>query len=141
MSVSTVYDSLKYDSALGNVVLGTDTFYMLLVTGYTPNAATHLKRSDITGEVTGTGYTAGGQALSSIVVTNDTANNRMTFASASPAWATSTISATGAIIYKHRGGASSADNLVCYLDFAGTVADTNGSYTVNCPAAGWLDLT
>lgn len=43
-----------------------DNLKVLLVdSSYTPNPDTHVYRSDISGEASGTGYTAGGQALSS----------------------------------------------------------------------------
>lgn len=141
MPSNAVFDSFKYDSQVGNVTLVSDTFYMMLVSGFTPNAATQLKRSDITGEVSGAGYTTGGNPLTSVTVTNQTGSNQTQFASANVSWSGSTISATGAVIYKHRGGASSADNLVCYLDFGGTYSDTAGTFTVNCPGSGWLTLS
>lgn len=139
---SLVYDSMKFDNATGAIDLDGDTFKMMLVTSsYTPNTKTHAKRSDVTNEVTGTGYSAGGLALASVAVVNDTANDRTTFSSASPAWTSATITARAAVIYKSRGGAASADNLVAYLDFGSDQASTNGTFTVNCPAAGWAFLS
>jgi hypothetical protein len=138
---SLIFDSFKFDCSTGAVDLDTDSFKMLLVTStYAPNAKTHAKRSSVTNEVTGTGYTAGGVALASVVVTNDTTNDRTTFASANPSWAAATITARGAVIYKSRGGLASADELVAYLDFGSDFASTAGTFTVTCPAAGWIYL-
>lgn len=137
---SLMYDSAKYDIATGAVDLDSDTFYGMLVTSaYTPNARTHAKRSDVTGEAAGAGYTAGGQALTSVTATNDTTNDRLVFASADPSWSSSTITARGLVIYKRRGGAASADNLVCYCDFGADVTSTGGPFVVHCPAAGWCN--
>mgnify|MGYP000402675218 CR=1 FL=1 len=62
---SLIYNSAVRDEAVGNIDFDTDTFYGMLVTStYTPNKDTHTKRSDVTNEVTGTGYTAGGMAVS-----------------------------------------------------------------------------
>jgi hypothetical protein len=136
---SLTFDSFVYDNSTGAIDLDADTFKIMLVTSaYTPNKKTHTKRSDVTNEVTGTGYTAGGVALASVVVTNDTANDRTKFASANPSWASATITARGAVIYKSRGGAATADELVCYLDFGSDQTSTNGPFTVTCPANGWM---
>lgn len=130
MPSSTSFDSTTNDLATGTIVLTTDPLWVLLVSGYTPNAKTHAKRSDVTGEVTGTGYTAGGQALASVAATVDTTNDKTLLTATNPAWSSSTISATGAVVYKHRGGASSADNLVSYVDFGGTVTSTAAAFTI-----------
>ena len=52
----------------------------------------------------------------------------MTFAATN--WPTSTITAAGAVIYKSRGGASSADELIFYNDFGGNVSSSNATFSV-----------
>jgi hypothetical protein len=127
---SLIYNSAIDDMAKGAIDFDTDTFKTLLVTSsYTPNKDTHDKRDDVTNEVTGTGYTAGG-ATSACTVTKDTANDRVTVTFAATSWATSTITARAAVIYKSRGGASSADELVCYVDFNGDVSSSAATFTV-----------
>jgi hypothetical protein len=127
--------SLIYNSAIDDIVRGaidadTDTFKALLVTSsYTPNKDTHDKRDDVTNEVTGTGYTAGG-VTTACTVTKDTANDRVTLQFAAVSWATSTITARALVIYKSRGGASSADELVAYNDFGSDVSSTAGTFSV-----------
>jgi hypothetical protein len=139
---SVIYNSFKYDNSTGAIDLDGDAFKMMLVTStYTPNIDTHTKRSDITNEVTGTGYTAGGAALASIVVSNDLTNDRTKFASANVSWTTATITARGAVIYKSRGGAATADELVCYLDFGADYTATAATFQVTCPANGWFYLS
>lgn len=136
---SLTYDSFRYDQATGAIDLDTGTFGMMLVTSaYTPNKGTHAKRSDVTNEVTGTGYTSGGATLTSISVTNDTTNHWTKFTSASPSWATATITARGGVIYNKRGGAATADELVCYLDFGSDVSSTAATFTVTAPTNGWM---
>ena len=88
------------------------------------------KRSDVTNEVTGTGYTAGGTTVTA-TVTRDNATDRVDITFANPSWASSTITARGVVIYKSRGGAATADELVCYGDFGANVSSTNGTFTVN----------
>lgn len=127
---SLIYNSAVDDMARGAIDFDTDTFKVLLVTSsYTPNKDTHDKRDDVTNEVTGTGYSTGG-VTSACTVTKDTANDKVTLAFASVSWASSTITARGAVIYKSRGGASSADELVAYNDFGADVSTTSGTFTI-----------
>lgn len=126
---SIIYDSFNADLESGAVVPGSDTFYAMLVTSsYAPNKGTHQKRSDVTNEVVGTGYTSGGSATT-CTPSSDTTNHRQDMTFSDVSWATSTITAAGAVIYKHRGGASSADNLVAYVDFGGNVSTVAGTFT------------
>lgn len=127
---SLIYNSCLNDMATGAIDFDTNSFKILLVTSsYVPNKDTHTKRSDVTNEITGTGYTAGG-ASSAVTVTNDTANDRIDINFADVSWASSTITAAAAVIYKTTGTAS-ADNLVAYLDFGGNVTSTNGTFTLD----------
>lgn len=132
---SLIYNSCLNDMARGSIDFDTDTFKVMLVTStYVPNKDTHTKRSDVTNEVSGTGYSSGGTA-STCTVTNDTANDRITMAFASVNWATATITARAAVIYKSRGGASSADELVAYVDFGADITSTADTFTVTFSSA------
>lgn len=132
--MTVVYNSLLEDLARGAVDFDNDTFRAMLVTAtYVANKDTHTKRSDITNEVTGTGYTAGG-AVVTPTITKDTANDRLDIAFSDPSWANSTITARGVVIYKARGGLATADELVAYCDFGANVSSTNGTFTVDFTA-------
>lgn len=88
--------------------------------------------NDVTNEIAATGgYTAGGFAVTPTVGAVDTVNNRVpvTFTVASPTYTDSTISAVGAIIYKDSGVAGTSP-IAHYVDFGGTIASTNGNFTV-----------
>ena len=127
---SLIYNSCIDDMARGAIDFDTDTFKVMLVTSsYTANKDTHDKRDDVTNEVSGTGYSAGG-AASVCTVTKDTANDKVTLSFAAVSWATATITARGAVYYKSRGGASSADELVAYVDFAGDVSSTGATFSL-----------
>jgi hypothetical protein len=127
---SLIYNSAVDDMARGAIDFDTDTFKVMLVTSsYTPNKDTHDKRDDVTNEVSGTGYTAGG-VTSACTVTKDTANDRVTLSFAAVNWATSTITARAAVIYKSRGGLASADELVCYVDFGGDVSSSSATFSL-----------
>ncbi|MFZ9848944.1 MAG: hypothetical protein ACO3FA_00850 [Vulcanococcus sp.] len=127
---SLIYNSAVDDMARGAIDFDTDTFKIMLVTSsYTANKDSHDKRDDVTNEVSGTGYTAGGATVA-CTVTKDTANDKVTLAFASTSWATATITARGAVIYKSRGGSSNADELVAYIDFGSDVSSTAATFTV-----------
>lgn len=127
---SLIYNSCIDDMARGAIDFDTDSFKVMLVTSsYTANKDTHDKRDDVTNEVSGTGYSAGG-AASVCTVTKDTANDKVTLSFAAVSWATATITARGAVYYKSRGGASSADELVAYVDFGGDVSSTGATFSL-----------
>ena len=127
---SLVYNSAVDDMARGLIDFDSDTFKAMLVTStYSPNKDTHDKRDDVTNEVAGTGYTAGGTTCA-VTVTKDTANDKVTITLGSVSWSSSTITARGCVYYKSRGGASSADEIVAYNDFGGDVSTTGGTFSV-----------
>jgi hypothetical protein len=128
---SFVYNSALENAAKGLIDFDTDTFKMMLVTSsYSANKDTHEYRDDVTNEVAnGNGYTTGG-ATTACTVAKDNATDRITVTFAATSWTTSTITAAAAVVYKSRGGASSADELVFYNDFGGNVSSSNATFSV-----------
>jgi len=126
---SLIYNSCVRDAAIGSIDFDTDTFKMLLVTSTYSASKTHSKRSDITNEVSGTGYTAGGNAAAA-TVSIDNVNNRVDVSWSITNWTTATITARAGVIYKSRGGLASADELVGYVDFGSDVTSTAGTFSV-----------
>lgn len=78
----------------------------------------------------GSGYSTGGQTATP-TITLDTANDRTDITFANIAWTTATITARAGVLYKSRGGASSADELIAYVDFGTNVSSTGGTFTVS----------
>jgi len=127
---SLIYTSALDDALRANINYATDTFKCLLVTSaYTENKDTHTKRSNITNEVVGAGYTAGG-TVATVTVTKDTANDRIDVSLGAVSWPNATITVRKAVYYKSRGGAASADELVAVIDFASDVVSTNGTWSL-----------
>lgn len=136
-----IYNSFKRDQMNGSIDLDTDTIKMMLVTStYVPNQDTHTKRSDVTNEVVGAGYTAGGVTLANKTVTVDNTGNTGVFDADDVTITSATITARGAVLYKSRGGASSADELIGYLDFGSDIASTSGNFVITFSANGILTL-
>lgn len=134
-----VYDNYL-DKVFAGTVIKTDTYKCALVTSaYTQNKGTHQYFSDITNEVTGTGYTAGGVTVVPTYALNTSAHTyTITFPAMS--WTSSTITARGTVCYKSTGTASTSP-LVVYSSFGasdvsstgGTFATTAFTYTINIP--------
>lgn len=126
--------SLVYDNYLNAVFAGnastSATYKCALVSNtYTANKVTNVYLSDITGEVTGTGYTAGGNTVVP-TFTLDTTNHRMQIVFPQTTWTTSTITAYAAVCYIST-GTSSTSRLVFYDDFGGAISSTAGTFTLN----------
>jgi len=67
---SLIYNNFLEELLKANIDFENDTFKLALVTSsYTPDRDTHDNFDDITNEVSGTGYTAGGAALANLTVT------------------------------------------------------------------------
>lgn len=112
-----------------------DTFKMALIkvgmAGTYSAASTNY--SNITGnsdEVSGTGYSAGGVALTNVEPTSSGTTAYTTF-SPNPSWTSATFSCTGCMIYN----SSKSDKAVSVHDFGGTQTVAAGTFTVVMPTA------
>lgn len=129
--------------ANGDVDFSVDTFKVMLTTStYTPDQDAHNFRDDVTNEVAPSGtYAAGGITLGSCTVSYDTASNEVRILWADVSATSATITARHAIIYKSRGGAASADELIAYASESGDVTSTAGTFTIDMPATAVLKIT
>lgn len=124
----------------GGIDLDTNTIKVALVTStYTPDADTHEDMADITNEVEGTGYTAGGAELANKTVTADTTDDEGVFDADNVTWSNSTITARGAVIYKSTGTAAT-DLLIAYIDFGSDKVSASGNFTIAWADEGILNL-
>jgi hypothetical protein len=119
-----------------------DTIKVMLVSSsYAPNQDSHAYKSDVTGEVSGTGYTAGGQALTGKTLTYDGANNVIVLDAADTTWANSTLTARYAVIYDDSGATDAAKVLLGYVDFGSDQSSTNGNFAITWDATGIFRIT
>ena len=125
-------NQFKVGLASGQFNFSTDTFKMALYTGGAtigPTTAAYTA----TNEITGTGYVAGGNALTVSVqpTTGADPNNTVAYLSFSNVtWNPAAFTCRGALIYKVGGG----NPTVCVLDFGGDKTATT-SFEVQFPAA------
>ena len=80
-------------------------------------------------EVSGTGYSAGGSALTNVTPSADGTTAITDFADLT--FSSSTITARGAVIYND----SVSDKAVLVLDFGADKASSSGDFTIQFPAA------
>jgi len=87
-----------------------------------------------TNEVVGTGYTAGGTALTNIDPAISGTTAFIDFADAT--WPSATITAAGALIYNTTSdGGTSTTDAVAVISFGGDKTSTNGDFVVQFPVA------
>lgn len=135
-----IFNSFKKKIMDGSIDLDTDTIKVALVTSsYTPDQDAHDFFDDVTNEVSGTGYSAGGMALSNKAVTADNTDNEGVFDADDATWGSSTITARGAVIYKFTGTPSTSP-LIAYIDFGADKSSSNGNFTLQWNAEGILNL-
>lgn len=107
---------------------GGNTFKIALYTSSATLGASTTVYST-TNEVTGTGYSAGGNTLTSVSPTTSGTTAFTDFADTT--WTSATITARGALIYN----STNANRAVCVLDFGSDKTSTAGDFTIIFPAA------
>ena len=134
MAITTAMcSSFKRDLLKGFHDFVDDTFKIALFTSSATLDATTTDYS-VTNEVSGTGYSAGGQALDNPSVTLSGTTAFVDFDDET--WTSATITANGALIYNTTtdGGTGTTD-AVAVLAFGGDKTSTNGDFVVQFPTA------
>lgn len=126
----TVCTSFKVELLSGTHNFNSDTFKLAL---YTSSATLNAATSGYTasGEVaSGSGYTTGGKDLS--VSQTPTSGSEIAYISFSDiSWASSTITARGALVYN----SSKSNKAVAVLDFGSDKSSSSSTFTVTFPAS------
>lgn len=139
---SKLYGNFLLKALNKEVDFDTDTIKVaLLSSSYTPDQDAHDYFNDVsTYEVTGTGYTSGGNTLASKTATYDSATNVIVLDAADTTWSSSTITARYAVIYDAT-GTSSTSALIGYVDFGSDQSSTNGNFTITWDSTGIVRIT
>lgn len=139
LSASSIEVSKASTGAIGTVTMVGDTFMMALfkvgIAG-TYGAATN-SYADLTGnsdETSGTGYTAGGTALTNVDPVASSPSAYTNF-SPNPSWTVASFSTIGCMIYNSTQNGDTANPAVGVFDFGGTQTVTSGTLTVVMPVA------
>lgn len=129
-------------SKLANV--GTDALKVMLLSAYTPAVDTHQFVADVLGagtEASGTGYTAGGQALSGVTVT--ASGHVITIDCNDPSWnaAGGALAAAFAVFLDSTPGSNASNPVFGYWDLGGTQTATNSTFGLTINASGLFTFT
>jgi hypothetical protein len=132
---------------LGGIVWkasGGSTVKVALVNSSYPaafNQDTHVSYADVSSyEVSGAGYSTGGATVTLSDPTTDNASNECRLDLADVVWTGSTITASGAVVYKYDATASLA-YLIAYIDFGESKTSDSSTFTVTVAATGLLKIT
>lgn len=121
--------------------VGASVKALLCSTTYVPNQDTHRYLTDITGEVSGAGYTAGGVLLTSKSAPYTAGTNTQTLTAANPTWATVSITQIRFVVFYMATGTAATSALISYMDFATNYAPSSQAFTVTLPATGIITYT
>ncbi len=119
------------------------TIYCVLVgSGYVPNDDTHIYRSSLTNEITGT-YPTGGFALSSPGISLDTGGNQGVLTASNIVMYNVTFGTIpyAAVLYGSTGLGIASDPLMVYIDLLTYNAVTSGTFQISWAAGGVLAIT
>ena len=118
-----------------------DTIKCALATStYTPDQDAHDFFNDITNEITGTGYTAGGVTLTTPTAAVVSASDYVKFDADDASWTSASFTARYAIVYKST-GVSTTSPLLGYVDFGADETVASGTFTITWDATGVLKIT
>lgn len=121
----------------------TDTIKVALLTNaYTPNQDVHNYYDDVVAnEVTGTGYTAGGNTLTNKTNAYNASTNVIVLDADDTTWSSSTITARYAVVYDATPATNATKPLIGYVDFGSDQSSSNGNFTITWDATGIVRIT
>lgn len=143
MAITAKYYGLFFKSLFNKQVdIDTDVIkVMLCSSGYSPDQDTHQYKSSVTNEISGPGYTAGGNVLASVTMNYNTATNKLVIDGADVSWPTSTFTTRYAVVYDSSPGSDSVNPLICYIDFGEDITVTAGVFSISWDATGIASVT
>jgi len=135
-----IYNQFKEQVLKGVHDLVNDTIKVALVSGYTPDIDADEVWADVSGnEISGSGYSAGGETLAGNAVTQDDANDRGKFDGTDTVWAGLDAGTPSHAVMYDDTTTSPADSLIAY--WVVTTPSNGGNYTLQWNSDGILLLT
>ncbi len=137
---SFIYNSAKLLILQGAFDFANDEFKVALVNaGYLGDRDAHEVFADISNEVSGTNYTAGGKILDNIALTRDDANDRAVLDADNLVWPVASFTARAAVLY-HNTGSSATSPLLAYIDFEEDLEAAGEDFTLQWHEDGIISL-
>ena len=130
MAITTAVCNSFKQEILEGVHASGDTYKIALYTDAATLGASTTAYSATNEVANGNGYTTGGATLSGFSTGLSSGTAYLTFSDAS--WSSATITARGCLIYN----SSKSNKAVAVFDFGSNIVSTNGTFTVDIPAAG-----
>ena len=123
------------------VDINSDTIKVMLTTStYTPNQDTHDYKDDVTNEVSGTGYSAGGVTLTTPVMAYTGGTNTWNFDADDAVWTTATFTARNAVMYDSTPGSDATRPLLSYVDFGADQTVAAADFKIIWNASGIVQV-
>ena len=136
---SGIYNRFKANLMNKEVDLEADTIKVALLDDSHSFNADNNTWSDVSAnEISGTGYTAGGEELTNKSVTQDDTNDKAVFDADDVSWSSATFTAYHAVLYDDT---LANDDLICSIDFGGAKSVSNGTFTIQWDADGIITLS
>lgn len=139
----TNYGLLSQSLIEGRINLSADEVWCMLVTSaYTLNQNTHKYKNAVTGEVIGSGYSAGGKKVTVSASSYDSLTKTLKVPAGNLSWPSVTFTGvTGAIVYVKRiGAAENAMPLISHINFGESISRTAQAFYINWPETGICKL-
>lgn len=139
---SGIYNSFKANimAAVHNLATAGDTIKAALLNNSHAFDATDDVWADISAnEISGTGYTAGGKALTGQAVSVDDGDNEGVFDADDLSWTSASLTAYHLVLYNDT-PISPADPLICSIDFGGAQTVTGGTFSITWDAEGIINI-
>ena len=140
---SKLYGQFLQQALIKDIDWDTDTNKVALLTNsYTPDQDAHNYLDDvIANEVSGTGYTTGGNTLANKTNTYNSATNVIVLDADDTTWSSSTITARYAVVYDATPATNATKPLIGYVDFGSDQSSSNGNFTITWDATGIVRIT
>ena len=123
-------NSFKQEMLQAGQNLATDTLRMALYTALADIGPATTTYTGTTNEITGTGYTAGGELVTGATISTDTQTGTVYVNFDNVSWPGANFTARGALIYN----VTQANKSVAVLDFGSDKTFTSTNNTVTMPA-------
>ena len=140
---SKLYGNFVVKSFNKEIDWDSDTIKVALLTNaYTPNQDGHDYFDDVVAnQVTGTGYTSGGNTLANKTNVYNSSTNVIVLDADDTTWASSTITARYAVIYDATPATDATRPLIGYVDFGSDQSSSNGNFTITWDSTGIVRVT
>lgn len=140
--VAKIYGKAFVSAFNGEIDFNSHTIKAMLCTStYVPDQDTHQYKSDVTNEITGTGYTAGGLTLANPSISYDGATNTLKLDCDDFAWTGATFTARNLVVYDATPGSDATRPLIMYVTFDANVPVTSSTFSVTVNAGGLCTVT